>query len=98
MDAEQEKPRRIHGRSEELWNALRACGIVREGDYVRRVVIDIDVRSAVTVYIERYADTRMLDVLLPVIGGRVEIRGVPKPEQSPVTDAGSETERALEGD
>ena len=80
MDDNQKKPHRLHGRSQEVWEALLASGIVREGDFVRRVVIDIDVRSAVTVYIERYADNRMLDVVLPVLGGRVDIRGVPKPE------------------
>ena len=82
MAGDQEKPRRILGRSQEVWDALIACGLVHKGDYVRRVVIDIDVRSAVTVYTERYADTWMLDVLLPVLGGRVEIRGVPKPPPS----------------
>jgi hypothetical protein len=72
------KPQRIHGRSEELWDALRDSGIVRDGDYVRRVIIDIDVRSAVTIYIERYADTRALEVL-PVIGdGGAEIRWADK--------------------
>jgi hypothetical protein len=78
VGAGQEEPHRIHGRSEELWNALRDSGIVRDGDYVRRVIIDIDVRSAVVVYIERYADTRALE-LLPVIGnGSAEIRWADK--------------------
>lgn len=72
------KPHRIHGRSEELWAALRDSGIVREGDYVRRVIIDIDVSSAVLVYIERFADTRALEIL-PVIGhGGPEIRWADK--------------------
>lgn len=57
----------MHGRSQQVWEALRESGIVREDDYVRRVIIDIDVTQAVTIYIERYADTRMLDIL-PVIG------------------------------
>jgi hypothetical protein len=73
---EREKPHRIHGRSEELWNALRDAGVIRDGDYVRRVIIDIDVNAAVVVYIERYGDTRLLD-LIPVLGG-AEIRGVPE--------------------
>lgn len=77
METEKDKPHRIHGRSEELWNALRDSGIVREDDYVRRVVIDIDVRSAVTIYIERYADTRALE-LLPVLGQGAEIRWADK--------------------
>jgi hypothetical protein len=78
------KPQRIHGRSEELWNALRDSGIVRDDDYVRRVIIDIDVRSGVTIYIERFADTRMLEIL-PVIGhDRAEIRRSAKPETEAV--------------
>lgn len=77
METEKDKPHRIHGRSEELWNALRDSGIVREDDYVRRVIIDIDVRSAVTIYIERYADTRALE-LLPVLGQGAEIRWADK--------------------
>jgi hypothetical protein len=78
MDEAAEKPQRIHGRSPGLWDALRDSGIVREDDYVRRVIIDIDVRSAVTVYIERYADTRVLE-LLPVLGhGSAEIRWADK--------------------
>lgn len=77
METEKDKPHRIHGRSEELWDALRDSGIVREDDYVRRVIIDIDVRSAVTIYIERYADTRALE-LLPVLGQGAEIRWADK--------------------
>jgi hypothetical protein len=68
------EPHRMHGRSQEVWEALKAAGIAREGDYVRRVIIDINVTDAVTVYIERYADNRALEIL-PVIGsGRSEIR------------------------
>lgn len=80
MAALDESPRRIHGRSPELWAALKDSGIVSEGDRVRRVIIDISADSAVLVYVERYADTRMLE-LLPVIGhGRSEIRWADKPE------------------
>jgi hypothetical protein len=74
---EKEKPKRIHGRSEGLWEALRDSGIVRDGDYVRRVIIDIDVRSAVTIYIERYADMRVLEIL-PVLSDGAEIRWADK--------------------
>jgi hypothetical protein len=62
-----DRPQPVHGRSPELWNALKASGIVREGDRVRRVIIDIDVSKAVLIYIERFADTRVLEIL-PVIG------------------------------
>lgn len=68
----EDRPRPIHGRSPELWDALKAAGIVREDDHVRRVVIEIDADRAVTIYIEKYGDTRMFGIL-PVIGGRTEI-------------------------
>lgn len=78
MPREDPQPHRMHGRSPEVWEALKAAGIVREGDFVRRVIIDIDVAKAVTIYIERYPDSRMLE-LLPVIGsGRSEIRWADK--------------------
>jgi hypothetical protein len=73
--ADDSRPSRIHGRSPEVWAALREAGVIREGDYVRRVIIDIDVTAAVTVYVERYGDSRVLD-LIPVLG-RAEIQGVP---------------------
>ena len=78
LRARDSRPQRVHGRSPELWDALRDAGIVREEDYARRVIIDISVTSAVTIYIERYADTRVLE-LLPVLGhDRAEIRWADK--------------------
>jgi len=78
MDEAGEKPLRMHGRSQEIYDALRLAGIIRPDDHVRRVIIDIDASSAVLIYIERYADTRVLDIL-PVIGyGRAEIRWADK--------------------
>lgn len=62
MTATEDRPRRIHGRSEKLYDALRAAGIIHEGDYVRRVVIDITVEQAVKIYTERFADDRLLDL------------------------------------
>lgn len=56
------KPQRIHGRSQKLYDALKAAGIIHEGDYVRRVVIDICAEKAVQIYVERFADERLLDV------------------------------------
>lgn len=68
----------MHGRSQVIYDALREAGIIHADDYVRRVIIDINVTDAVTLYIERYADTRVLE-LLPVIGsGRAEIRWADK--------------------
>lgn len=55
------KPQRIHGRSQKLYDALRTAGIIHEGDYVRRIVIDICAEKAVQIYVERFADDRLLD-------------------------------------
>jgi len=58
---------------------------------VRRVIIDIDIRTAVTIYVERYADDRTL-AILPVLG-KTEITSVPRPleEQEVSADAASGT-------
>jgi hypothetical protein len=78
MSETESRPRLLHGRSREIYDALCQAGIIREGDHVRRVIIDIDVSQPVVVYVEKYGDTRTLD-LVPVLGG-AEIRGVPAPE------------------
>ena len=76
---DEKKPHRMHGRSQEVHDALVACGIIHKDDFVRRVIIDIDVTRAVTLYVERFADSRMLDLLLPVIGNdHAEIRWADK--------------------
>ena len=43
----------MHGRDQRIYDALRAAGIIHEGDYVRRVIIDIDVDQAPVIHIER---------------------------------------------
>ena len=52
---------RIHGRG--FIKALTDAGILREGDYVSRVVIDIDVDGAVTLTIERFGDERLYSLI-----------------------------------
>lgn len=71
-----DKPRRIHGRK--FLEALGDAGIIRAGDYVRRVVIDASVDNAVIVYAERIGDDRLLNVALGLTG--IEITGVPIPD------------------
>jgi len=51
---------RMHGRK--MLDALKEAGIIRDGDYVHRVVIDITIDKAVIMYVERYGDTRLLDL------------------------------------
>lgn len=76
---ETDRPQRMHGRSQEMFDALKAAGIIHDGDYVRRVIIDINVTAAVIVYVERYGDERLLDLVRTLDG--IEIRGVPGPAE-----------------
>ena len=70
--AEPARPRRIHSRH--LLAALKDAGIIRDGDYVRRVVIDIQVEHAVVVHVERYGDERLLDVVRLLDGIEIKTR------------------------
>lgn len=58
------------GRS--LFDVLVEAGIVRQGDQVRRVIIDIPHNDAVKLYVERLADERVFDVVQSLAG--LEIR------------------------
>lgn len=42
--------------------ALTEAGIIRAGDYVRRVIIDVEVDEAVVVHVQRYGDERLLRI------------------------------------
>jgi hypothetical protein len=66
------RPRRLHPRSQKVFDALKEAGIIRDGDYVRRVVIDINVDCAVVVHVERYGDERLLNLVRTLDG--IEIR------------------------
>lgn len=52
------------------------AGIIRPGEYVRRVVIDAQVNHAVVVHIERYGDDRFLRVARDLDGLVIEQSGV----------------------
>lgn len=65
-----ELPKRIHGRA--FLEALGAAGIIKVGDYVRRVVIDASVDGTLAMYVERWGDERLLEVATSLDG--VEIR------------------------
>jgi hypothetical protein len=66
-------PRMI--RSETFLEALLEAGVVHEGEYISRVVIDAKVRGAVRVYVERFGDERLLDVVKTLEG--IEIMSTP---------------------
>lgn len=59
-------------RSDEFHAALVATGIVRSGEFIRRIVIDAKVDEIVVMHIERLGDTRLLDVVRTLDG--IEIR------------------------
>jgi hypothetical protein len=66
------RPMRMHGRK--MLDALTEAGIIRDGDYVRRVIIDVSVDLAVVVHVERYGDTRLLDLVHALNGIEIERR------------------------
>jgi hypothetical protein len=61
-----------------FWRALVDAGVFREDETISRIVIDAKAGDAVIMYVERWGDTRLLDVALTLDG--VEIRGVPAPD------------------
>jgi hypothetical protein len=65
----------IHSKS--LFDALVKAGVVREDERIRRVVIDAQVGSAVRIYVDRFGDERLLQVV-PTLDG-IEISSVPAP-------------------
>lgn len=73
-----ERPKRLHSRGQPVFAALIEAGIIRENDYVRRVVIDIDIStsSGVVIHVERYGDERLLEVIRGLDG--VEIHCEPR--------------------
>jgi hypothetical protein len=60
---------RMYGR--EMLSALTEAGVIRQGDYVRRVIIDIEMNSAVIMHIERYGDTRLLNLVRTLDGIKI---------------------------
>lgn len=51
---------------------LERIGILTVGDRVRRVVIDAEWGGIVTLYVERYGSTRLLDVETQLQGVRIQ--------------------------
>jgi len=60
-------------------DALLASGVVTKEERARRVVIDASIGDAVILYVERYGDSRLLEVI-PALTG-VEIRWDEKPAE-----------------
>jgi hypothetical protein len=64
--------------TKDLYGALLEAGVFRKDDRIRRFVIDAGPGPEVVMYVERWGDTRLLDVATTLDG--VEIRGVPAPD------------------
>jgi hypothetical protein len=67
----------IHGKR--FIEALLESGVVTKDERVRRVVIDASADNAVVMYVERYGDSRLIEVVLALTG--VEIRQTDKPAE-----------------
>ena len=71
MSTTDDRPKRMHWRNQDLFNALKEAGIIHENDYVRRVVIDVCVGRAVMIHVERYGDERLIQVIKNMDGVEV---------------------------
>lgn len=58
--------------SDRIFSAMTEAGIFTADEKVRRVVIDLDYKHVPVMYVERYADERILQVI-PAIAG-IQIR------------------------
>lgn len=65
-------PRRVT--SDAWFKSLIAADVFRDGESVRRVVIDAQAGEAIVIYVERFGDTRLIEVA-PMLTG-IEIREV----------------------
>jgi hypothetical protein len=70
------RSKRILGNNSELFKALESAGIADSN--TRRVVIDIAVDSVVKVFVEKYADARIINVVTELDG--VHIRSITAPK------------------
>lgn len=68
---------KVMGSHSAVAQALVDAGIVDDSNYVRRVVIDISWDGPVMVYIERFTDERIVNVMTAL--GGVEIKREDRP-------------------
>jgi hypothetical protein len=59
---------------ERFLDVLVAANVIRRGERVRRVVIDAQIGEAVVIHVERFGDTRILDVVQTLAGVEVTAR------------------------
>ena len=73
-----DRPRKITG--DLLHAALVEAGVVRDGESIRRIVIDAQAGHVVVMHVERFGDMRLLDVVRTL--GGIEIREGPAGDAS----------------
>lgn len=61
--------------AEALHKALVAGGVIRDGERIRRLVIDAQVGHCVVIHVERFGDERLLDVVRSLEGVEVHCGG-----------------------
>lgn len=55
----------IVGSSDKTYEALQAAGVITDKpEDVARVIIDLKAGSPATVYVQKFADTKLIDVIL----------------------------------
>ena len=69
-----DRPKRLTTNA--LHEALVAAGVIRAGENIRRIVIDAQAGHVVVIHVERYGDTRLLDVVRTLDG--IEVRKSPQ--------------------
>lgn len=61
--------------AEALHKALVAAGVIRDGERIRRLVIDAKAWEPVVIHVERFGDERLLDVVRSLEGIEVHCGG-----------------------
>lgn len=64
-----------------LHQALVDAGVIRDGEMIRRIVIDAQESHPVIIHVERFGDERLLDVI-PTLDG-IEVRTRHSPAHDP---------------
>lgn len=54
--------------ADQFHRALIAAGVLRDGESIRRIVIDAEAGHAVVMHVQRFGDERLLDVVLTLDG------------------------------
>lgn len=81
--------------SDRVFKALQDAGIFHVDERVTRVVIDLKIGEAPLLYVERFGDARLVDVLPTVLKG-AEVRETPNPLAAAIAEATANPGRTVE--